>query len=143
MSEVNINFVKYRTFGLVWLECNRPDFNSTGLVICKRWYFIQTFENSMWMNMSIFFFFFKNNLPAIHIPFFVFYLYVLYPLQTKFCGGSIEITLFVWMPRKHNSLSGMSWYWWNFTQLQYTPWGCAWRKIIPFQNISMEILQGR
>ena len=34
----------------------------------------------------------------------------------------------------------MNLYWWNFTQLQYTTWGCAWRRIITVQTFSREII---
>mgnify|MGYP006890299491 CR=1 FL=1 len=33
-----------------------------------------------------------------------------------------------------------AYYLWNFTRLQYTTWGCAWRRIITVQTFSREII---
>ena len=67
----------------------------------------------------------------------------LYRWQTKFWGlyrtHPVRLSIFLVSATCPKLLNQ---YWWNFTHLQYTTWGCAWRRIIQVQKISREIILG-
>ena len=67
----------------------------------------------------------------------------LYHHRTKFCERYTRITLVVRLSIfLVSATSGYleKQYWWNQMKLQYTIWGCAWKRIIQDQTVSREII---